>query len=153
MFGLAVKLTNVGVCRRVPAMVTSFQAAVPSAVVVLSEVAQVGAEPPLVPAVEHCWMLPLGSTTCWPAAVTLLGCHIAGAPIAAHSGAEPTRPITADLTTVIGTGPVEVSIVSIPCRKLAGIFFHLLLMPSGVCRSASSSWSGPLAMRNCRRPR
>ena len=134
-------------------MVTSFQAAVPSAVVVLSVVAQVGAEAPLVPAVEHCWMLPLGSTTCWPAAMTLLGCHIAGAPMAAHSGAEPTRPITADLTTVIGTGPVETSIVSIPCRKLAGIFFHLLLMPAGVCRSVASNWSGPSEMSYRRRPR
>jgi len=76
--------------------------------------------------------------------------HIAGAPIAPHSGAEPTRPITADLTTVIGTGPVEISIVSIPCRKLAGIFFHLLLMPAGVCRSVASNWSG-LSGMDCRR--
>jgi hypothetical protein len=45
-------------------MVTSFQAAVPSAVAALSVVDQVGAAVPVVPAVEHCWMLPLGSTTC-----------------------------------------------------------------------------------------
>ena len=134
-------------------MVTSFQTAVPSAVVALSVVAQAGAAVPVVPAVEHWWMLPLGSTTWRPAATTQLGCHIAGAPMAAHSGAEPTRPITDDLTTVIGTGPVEVSIVSIPCRKLAGIFFHLLLMPAGVCRSVASSWSGPSEMRSRRRPR
>src|SRR5512146_3435382 len=106
-------------------MVTSFHAAVPSAMVALSVVDHTGMVVPVVPAVEHCCMSPLESTTCWPAAITVLGCHIAGAPTAAHSGAEPTRPITADLTTVIGTGPVEISIVSIPCRKLAGILFHL----------------------------
>src|SRR5579863_4114669 len=101
MFGLAVKLTRVGVCSSVPPSVTSFHTAVPSAVVALSAVAQVGADAPVVPAVAHCWTLPLGSTTCWPAATTQLGCQSAVAPTGAHSGAEPTRPTTADLTTVI----------------------------------------------------
>ena len=64
MFGFAVKFTSVVACSRVPAMVTSFHTAVPSAVVALSVVAQVGADAPVVPAVEHCWMLPLGSTSC-----------------------------------------------------------------------------------------
>jgi hypothetical protein len=44
----------------------------------------------------------------------------------AHEGAVPTRPITADFTTLTGTGPFGTSITSIPCRKLAGMY-HLLL--------------------------
>src|SRR5208282_2613824 len=44
----------------------------------------------------------------------------------AHDGAVPTSPITADLTTVTGTGPLGTSITSTPCKKLAGMC-HLLL--------------------------
>ena len=44
----------------------------------------------------------------------------------AHDGAVPTNPMTADLTTVTGTGPLSTSITSIPCKKLAGIVSPLL---------------------------
>src|SRR5271165_1391058 len=44
----------------------------------------------------------------------------------AHSGAVPTSPITADLTTLTGTGPLGTSMTSTPCKKLAGMY-HLLL--------------------------
>src|SRR5260370_12368864 len=47
----------------------------------------------------------------------------------AHVGAVPTSPITADLTTVTGTGPLGTSITSTPCRKLAGMY-HLYLLSS-----------------------
>ncbi len=46
-------------------------------------------------------------------------------PGTANSGAEPTRPITAELTTFIGTGPRLNSKTSTPWRKFAGIsLFH-----------------------------
>ena len=40
----------------------------------------------------------------------------------------PTRPITEDLTTVIGAGPVVVSIVSTPRRKDTAISVHRLVV-------------------------
>ena len=52
---------------------------------------------------------------------------VAGA-ATAQSGAVPTRPITEDLTTVIGAGPVVVSIVSTPCRKDTAISIHRLIV-------------------------
>src|ERR1700719_3565316 len=44
--------------------------------------------------------------------------------VTAQVGAVPTSPITADFTTVTGTGPLGTSIISTPCRKLAGMY-HL----------------------------
>ena len=67
---------------------------------------------------------------------------VAGA-VTAQSGAVPTRPITEDLTTVIGAGPVVVSIVSTPCRKETAISFHRLkcvAFDGGYGRSVS--WCG-----------
>ena len=50
---------------------------------------------------------------------------VAGA-CTAQEGAVPTSPMTADLTTVTGTGPLPTSITSIPCKKLAGIVSPLI---------------------------
>src|ERR1700691_3226619 len=56
--------------------------------------------------------------------VGVLGAGATDGDCTAHVGALPTNPITADLTTVTGTGPLGTSITSTPCRKLAGMY-HL----------------------------
>src|SRR6202167_5146831 len=64
----------------------------------------------------------------------------------APSGAVPTNPITADLTTVTGTGPLGTSITSTPCRKLAGMY-HLYSVESSYYLSDLVS---RLALARCR---
>ena len=51
----------------------------------------------------------------------------------AHSGAVPIRPITDDFITVIGAGPVAISITSTPCRKDAAIWIHRRLDTRRAC--------------------
>ena len=58
--------------------------------------------------------------------VGVLGAGATDGDTTAHDGAVPTSPITADLTTMTGTGPLGISITSTPCKKLAGMC-HLLL--------------------------
>src|SRR5690242_50015 len=55
----------------------------------------------------------------------------------AQPGAVPTSPITADFTTETGTGPLATSITSIPCRKLAGIYFTCFNFAGGILRGRS----------------
>ena len=53
--------------------------------------------------------------------------------LTAQLGAVPTSPTTDDFTTVIGTGPIVLSITSTPCRNDALIVFSpsLTVAPRG----------------------
>src|SRR5207237_9500556 len=90
--------------------------AVPSLVVAPSVRPQAGTEVPVLPAVVTFCVFPLKSTIRVPtlsaiegvhpgAACTIQdGSHRGSAPGTANRGAEPTRPMTAELTTLMGTG-------------------------------------------------
>ncbi len=71
------------------------------------------------------WIFPLASIAYCPAAIIHDGSHTSSGPVTvapaivsgdalANSGADPTSPITADFTTMIGWGPVLNSKVSTP---------------------------------------
>src|SRR5580692_1949439 len=63
------------------------------------------------------------------ASVGVFGAGATEGDFTAQLGAVPTSPITADLTTVTGTGPLGTSTISTPCRKLAGMY-HLYSVKS-----------------------
>jgi hypothetical protein len=99
---------------------------VPSVVVELSVRPQVGVDVPVVPAVVTFCVFPLLSTIklpivstvdavhCGEACTSHDGSHKGSAPATAKSGADPTSPMTAELTTWIGTGPTLYSKTSTP---------------------------------------
>src|SRR5437763_558125 len=98
----------------------------------------------------HFWVLPLASITrlpttsavsadhCGAAITSQAGSHSGKAPETANRGADPTSPIIAELTTLIGTGPRLNSKTSTPCRNDAGIY-----CTSGLSAALARSLSAP----------